>query len=225
MQKKEIKINLVDFPAEIRGVFDGARIFDSSCSKEMKVLYSNAGYYVKIAKKERLRKEAEMTRLFAEKRLGPRLVTYLSADKDYMITESAKGEDALHYLDRPEALCEVLCGAMKHLHSQSTCGVPRSSSMDAYEGSKGREILRCDTLIHGDFCLPNIILNNGKFSSFIDLGQAGVGDRHIDIFWLIWSLNYNLGTNKYADYVLELYGKNRIDKRALKFVAEIEQKL
>jgi kanamycin kinase len=111
---------------------------------------------------------------------------------------------------------------MKYLHSQAIIGAPRSMSMDAYDGNEGHNILKCDTLIHGDFCLPNVIFDKGKFSAFIDLGGAGVGDRHIDIFWLIWSLNYNLGTNKYADYVLDLYGRDKIDENILKFVAEVE---
>ena len=164
----------------------------------------------------------EITELFAEKKLGPRLISYVCRDKDYMVSESAVGDDALHYLDKPEALCEAICGAMKYLHSQAIIGVPRSMSMDAYDSNEGHKILKCDTLIHGDFCLTNVIFDKGKFSAFIDLGGAGVGDRHIDIFWLLWSLNYNLGTNKYADYVLDLYGRDKIDENALKFVAEVE---
>ena len=222
MKKTETKIDISLFPEEIRHVFDGARIYDSSCSADMRVLYCDTGYYVKIAERERLGKEAEMARLFAERKLGPKLVSYICRDKDYMVSESAAGEDALHYLDKPEALCEALCGAMKHLHEQPILGVPRSASMDAYDGNERCGILRCDSLIHGDFCLPNVIFDKGKFSTFIDLGGAGVGDRHIDIFWILWSLNYNLGTNKYADYVLDLYGMDKIDKNVLKFVAEVE---
>ena len=79
-----------------------------------------------------------------------------------------------------------------------------------------------DTFIHGDFCLPNIILDNWKFSTLIDLGFAGAGDRHIDIYWVLWSLNHNLKTDRYTDYFLELYGKEKYDKDVLKKVAEIE---
>jgi kanamycin kinase len=225
MKKREIKINTSDFPEDIRYIFEEGKVYDSSCSTEMQVLYSDLGYYVKIAEKDRLKKEAEMARLFEEKKMGPQVVSYLSTDKDYMVTKSARGEDALHFLGNPEKLCEVLCGAMKHLHSCSTVGIPASPGMDAYATEANRNLLSNDTFIHGDFCLPNVMLDNWNFSSFIDVGNAGVGDRHIDIFWLLWSLNYNLGTNKYADYVMELYGKEKIDKRVLKFVAKIEQKL
>ncbi len=224
MQKKEIKIDLEDFPAEVRYILKNARVYDSSCSAEMRVLYSDLGYYIKTSKRDKLKKEAEMVRFFAEKNMGPELVSYISSDKDYMITKSANGEDALHYLDKPEVLCESLCNGMKYLHSQSIESVPPSPSMNAYAGLKERELLICDTFIHGDFCLPNVILNNGKFASFIDVGAAGVGDRHIDIFWLLWSLNYNLGTDRYTDYIMELYGKDKIDRSVLKIVAEVESK-
>ena len=225
MQKKEIKIDINNFPEEMRYIFSGGNVYDSSCSPDMRVLYSDLGYYLKIAEKNRLKKEAEMARLFAEKKLGPEMVSYLSADRDYMVTRSAEGEDALHYLERPEALCEALCEGMKRLHDMPIKGIPASVSMDAYTVEKESGIIKSDTFIHGDFCLPNVMLKDGKFSSFIDVGQAGVGDRHIDIFWLIWSLNYNLGTNKYMDYIFELYGKDKIDKEALRVATEIEQQL
>ena len=42
--------------------------------------------------------------------------------------------------------------------------------------------LKRDVLLHGDYCLPNVMLNNWNFSGFIDLGHGGIGDRHIDLF-------------------------------------------
>ena len=85
-----------------------------------------------------------------------------------------------------------------------------------------RDRLQCDALIHGDACLPNIICDNGRFSSFIDCGLAGAGDRHIDLFWAIWSLQFNLKTDQYTDYFLNLYGKESIDFERLKVVAAFE---
>jgi len=47
-------------------------------------------------------------------------------------------------------------------------------------------------LSHGDFCLPNIFLDEeGKLSGFIDLGGAGVSDRWQDIALCYRSLLYN----------------------------------
>ena len=82
--------------------------------------------------------------------------------------------------------------------------------------------LRSDVLIHGDACLPNIIAREGEFSSFIDLGLAGAGDRHIDLFWAVWSLQFNLKTDRYTELFLDLYGKEDVDLQRLRTVAALE---
>ena len=82
--------------------------------------------------------------------------------------------------------------------------------------------LKTDTLLHGDYCLPNIMLENWKPAGFIDLGGAGVGDRHVDIFWGKWSLNFNLKTDKYCDRFLDAYGREQIDEEMLRVIAAIE---
>lgn len=82
--------------------------------------------------------------------------------------------------------------------------------------------LKCDTLIHGDFCLPNIMVKDGRFSCFIDLAMAGLGDKHIDLYWALWSLQYNLGTEKYTDYFLDLYGRENFEYDMLRVIAAFE---
>lgn len=82
--------------------------------------------------------------------------------------------------------------------------------------------LRNDTLLHGDYCLPNILLDNWRFSGFIDLDSSGVGDRHIDLFWGVWTLFFNLKTNRYYDRFLDAYGRDRIEPELLRTVAAFE---
>lgn len=82
--------------------------------------------------------------------------------------------------------------------------------------------LRNDTLIHGDYCLPNVMLDDWRFSAFIDVGNGGVGDRHIDLFWGTWTLWYNLKTNEYEDRFLDAYGRGNFDKDMLRVVAAFE---
>lgn len=82
--------------------------------------------------------------------------------------------------------------------------------------------LKNDTLIHGDYCLPNVMLDDWRFSAFIDVGNGGVGDRHIDLFWGVWTLWYNLKTNEYGERFLDAYGKQNFDRDMLRVVAAFE---
>ena len=82
--------------------------------------------------------------------------------------------------------------------------------------------LRTDTLLHGDYCLPNVMLNNWRFSAFIDLDHAGVGDRHVDIFWGAWTLFFNLKTEQYCSRFLDAYGRDKINEDLLRVVAACE---
>lgn len=97
------------------------------------------------------------------------------------------------------------------------------SAKEAYAVlTKGKDALQSRVLLHGDYCLPNIILDNWKFSGLIDVGGGGVGDRHIDLFWGIWSLWFNLKTDKYRGRFLDAYGRDKIDEELLKIVAAAE---
>ena len=97
------------------------------------------------------------------------------------------------------------------------------SAKEAYDILNAeRDALQSKVLLHGDYCLPNIILNNWKLSGFIDVGSGGVGDRHIDIFWGVWTLWFNLKTNRYLERFLDAYGRDKADKSILKIVAAAE---
>jgi len=82
-------------------------------------------------------------------------------------------------------------------------------------------LLQDDTLLHGDYCLPNIILDDWHFSGFIDFDEGGVGDRHIDIFWGAWTLLFNLDTDKYRARFFDAYGRDKIDEERLKIISAI----
>lgn len=84
------------------------------------------------------------------------------------------------------------------------------------EVAAGRGLLKNDVLIHGDYCLPNIILNNWAFEGFIDVADGGVGDRHYDLAWGLWTLNRNLKSSKYGYRFLDAYGRDCIDKDRLR---------
>lgn len=98
-----------------------------------------------------------------------------------------------------------------------------SSGKEAYEAlTRGKGLLKNEVLIHGDYCMPNVMLDGWKFSGFIDVDHGGVGDRHIDLFWGRWSLGFNLKTYEYSDRFFDAYGRDKVDEEILKIVAAAE---
>ncbi|MBQ2734896.1 MAG: aminoglycoside 3'-phosphotransferase [Clostridia bacterium] len=85
-----------------------------------------------------------------------------------------------------------------------------------------KHLLKTDTLLHGDYCLPNVMLDGWRFSAFIDLGNGGVGDRHVDLFWGAWTLLFNLKTDAYRNRFFDAYGRDRIEPDMLRVIAAAE---
>ncbi len=230
MQLKQITINTSDFPLQILPFVTGAKLFDSSCSPKAQVLFTDKeqGFFIKSAAKDTLAREAELTRWFHSKGLSTAVITYISDEKDWLVTEKVPGDDctAAKYLEKPERLCDTLTELLAILHSTDFEGCPIINHTERYIAKatqnhragiydrtlfpdnwgchsaeeafdiieKNGSLLRTDTLLHGDYCLPNIILDNWHFNGFIDLDSGGVGDRHVDLFWGMWTLFYNLKT-------------------------------
>ena len=98
-----------------------------------------------------------------------------------------------------------------------------SNAEQAYAALQaGKHALKNEVLLHGDYCLPNIMLDDWRFSAFIDLGNGGVGDRHVDLFWGAWTLYFNLKTDQYRNRFFDAYGRDVIDEDILRTVAAAE---
>lgn len=254
MIKRKTYIQIFDFPAELHGLLQSGPIYDSSCSSDATTLYCDAGYYIKIDEKGTLATEAAMAMRFSAMGLGVSVVHYLSADRDYLVTRSAPGEDLTHFSSDPKMLCRVLADALRRLHAQPVTDAPVSARLRRYLDSADGDYsggfydesvlmnkypvvskqaaweimqvdktkLKADTMIHGDACLPNVICHDGALTAFVDLGLAGAGDKHIDLYWAIWSLQYNLKTDQYTDYFLDHYGRENFDESMLQTIAAFE---
>lgn len=147
---------------------------------------------------------------------------------------------ALHEIDARDCPVTDRCGeyiALAESNYRSGCyskeDFPDSfgyrSAEEAYSAlQEGKAMLKNEVLIHGDYCLPNIMLDGWRPSGFIDLGNGGIGDRHIDLFWGKWSVCFNLrlynaaNPEKYATRFLDAYGKDRIDNDVLRTIAAAE---
>ena len=62
-----------------------------------------------------------------------------------------------------------------------------------------------NVLIHGDYCLPNVLVQDGRLSGLIDLGGAGLGDPQDDLAAGVWTLQYNYGAGHAREF-LDAYG-------------------
>lgn len=85
-----------------------------------------------------------------------------------------------------------------------------------------KHLLKNDTLIHGDYCLPNILLDRWRLTGFIDVDHGGIGDKHMDLFWGVWSLGFNLKDPKYGERFLDAYGRENFDPDVLPLIAACE---
>jgi len=94
----------------------------------------------------------------------------------------------------PGGIVEMLASALRSFHSVSAQDCP----FEAY--------IPGESLVHGDACLPNIMVGGNGLSGYIDLGDMGVGDVEVDLSAAVWSLQYNLGPG-FGRAFLTAYGR------------------
>lgn len=58
---------------------------------------------------------------------------------------------------------------------------------------------------HGDYCFPNILIENRCITGYLDVGELGVADRWCDVAVGAWSTTWNVGQG-YEDLFYESYG-------------------
>ncbi|TMD90064.1 MAG: hypothetical protein E6I73_09175 [Chloroflexi bacterium] len=69
-------------------------------------------------------------------------------------------------------------------------------------------------LIHGDYCLPNVLVVDGRLSGLIDVGGAGLGDPQDDLAAGVWTLQYNYGAGLAREF-LDAYGWPPMSDKAI----------
>ena len=58
---------------------------------------------------------------------------------------------------------------------------------------------------HGDYCPPNVLIEGGVVSGYVDLGGLGVADRWWDLAVATWSVSWNYGPG-WEQTFLQAYG-------------------
>ena len=157
-------------------------------------------YVLKISNDiEQLRNEKEKTDWLNKYSLASKTVKYIEDDGiGYYLRTCLNGHTLIEkpYLNNPSQLISILKNVINTLR--------RLDKEDCPFASKDNE---GDDFVHGDLCLPNIVVdNNGKLIGFIDLSNAGKGDKEYDYSWLLWSFEYNLKTKDYSETMLSELG-------------------
>lgn len=235
----------IRFPESILTALDGRALSQDDIGRSGAfVAYAGSDYVIKVDKKGALSNAAKMQTFLSSHGFSPEVVYYESADRDYLISKRAAGENATgkQYISQPERLAAALGKIASSLHALPKDACPVSGMTGAWKkkidqlsgnnhfdaeytaflGIESREEaleilekhahrLSDECVIHGDMCLPNFIFKDFEFQALIDVGDAGIGDRHFDLFWTLWSLWYNLKSAEWTGAFLAAYGRQNVD--------------
>jgi kanamycin kinase/aminoglycoside 3'-phosphotransferase-2 len=75
---------------------------------------------------------------------------------------------------------------------------------------------------HGDPWLPNFIVNGEYIDGLIDVGRAGLADRHADLALTHHSLEHHLSA-AHAEQFLDLYGRTHVDVQKLAYYRLLDE--
>ncbi len=146
----------------------------------------------------------------------------------------AKALKAIHELDPnacpfDETLAVKLARAANRVRSNA---VNVGDFDDENRGKTAAELHRelerlCPTtedvvVAHGDACLPNLMLDGGRFSGFVDCGRLGRSDRYQDLALACRSIAANLGS-EWIGVDLREYGVTTIDEDRIRFYRLLDE--
>ena len=119
-----------------------------------------------------------------------------AAGDDWLVTREAPGVPLFHPsvgLD-PSRVARLFGEILRGLHATDfAAGCPFGVKKPGH------------VLVHGDYCLPNVLVQDGRLSALIDVGRAGLASPEVDLAAGVWTLQYNFGTGAARDF-LDAYG-------------------
>lgn len=181
------------------------------------LLSSKGRYFLKLKLNSSFSSEVDRLNWFKGKLPVPEVVgTNKIGDIGALLLTAIEGRN-LAVLSRQwfaEKVVDELVQALHMFHATDPGGWPFETCEEGM------------VLVHGDACLPNFIFSDEHFGGYIDLGEAALANREIDLRAAIWSLEYNLGPGHGVRF-LEKYGyKDATEERVeeLRFEYENYQK-
>ena len=209
-------------PETVRTIIDryGADVITLGRSDSVVVKIQN-GTYLKISENiEALRAEKARDLWLENRVVAPRVLLFGECTKNhqsdpdaaFLLTSAVEGLPLCDesFLRDPDRLTSLLCEAMTLFHALPSSDCPFFAERDQENADRS-------VVCHGDFCLPNILFN-GKTLGFVDVGDMGKGDEWLDYAWCLWSLDYNLKTEKYREMMLKKLGIDFDEKAYRRYV-------
>jgi kanamycin kinase len=102
----------------------------------------------------------------------------------------------------PSRVARWLGEVLRELHRTDATGCPFGEAGPTH------------VLVHGDYCLPNVLVEDGRLGGLVDMGRAGLGDPSIDLAAAAWSLQYNFGAGHAREF-LDAYGAPPMTDQAI----------
>jgi len=151
-------------------------------------------FFLKVApdvENERLRLEWLSNRINAPRVVASGLLDGVA----WLATTEVQGDDLTSpiFRDRPAAIARLLAAALRLIHAVDVTDCPFDAPRTG------------DVLVHGDACLPNILVGGHAEFGYVDLADAACASPEVDLSAAVWSLHYNHGPG-YGPLLLAEYG-------------------
>lgn len=117
------------------------------------------------------------------------------AGDDWLVTRALEGVPMFHPTVgwSPGRIARELGTILRDLHATDASDCPFGIRRPG------------NVLAHGDYCLPNVLVHEGKLSGLVDVGGAGLASPEVDLAAGVWTLQYNHGKG-FARTFLDAYG-------------------
>ena len=187
-----------NIPIQIKQIIKNLKYTKDNIGRSEDIIYIFENKYIlKISNNiNRLKQEYQKINWLEDKIPSSKSILFIEENnKAYYLRTYLNGETLINnrFISNPNLLIKTISKAVNLLKTLNNYNCPFNST-----DNTGNEF------IHGDLCLPNIIVNqNNEVIGFIDLDNSGLGDIWYDYSWLIWSFEYNLKTNKYTNLLLK----------------------